>query len=80
MFSLSKTLKIYAGVLQVEFPLPLIGATDLDDWPGGVRQQFKAARPMVDNILGTLPVRTLFLLLRTPCVNFFCNQCALFNS
>jgi len=41
--------------LEVEFPLPLIGATDLDDWPGGVRQQFKAARPMVDSILGTLP-------------------------
>jgi|EP00982_Pelagococcus_subviridis_P017359 hypothetical protein len=24
---------------SIEFSLPLIGATDLDDWPGGVRQQ-----------------------------------------
>lgn len=26
-------------LFEVEFNLPLIGATDLDDWPGGVRQQ-----------------------------------------
>lgn len=38
-------------LLDVEFLLPLIGATDLDDWPGGVRQQFKAAAPMVEDIL-----------------------------
>jgi hypothetical protein len=32
-----------AGVRRqrVELLLPLIGATDLDDWPGGIRQQFK---------------------------------------
>lgn len=24
---------------EIEFSLPLIGATDLDDWPGGIRQQ-----------------------------------------
>ncbi len=37
-----------AGVRRqrVELLLPLIGATDLDDWPGGVRQQFKAVLPM----------------------------------
>ena len=29
---------------SVELLLPLIGATDLDDWPGGIRQQFKARR------------------------------------
>lgn len=35
-----------AGVKRqrVELLLPLIGATDLDDWPGGIRQQFKASR------------------------------------
>ena len=35
-----------AGVQRqrVELLLPLIGATDLDDWPGGIRQQFKAAQ------------------------------------
>ncbi len=31
---------------RVELLLPLIGATDLDDWPGGIRQQFKAVLPM----------------------------------
>mmetsp|Transcript_20767 Transcript_20767/g.36971 ORF Transcript_20767/g.36971 Transcript_20767/m.36971 type:complete len:337 (-) Transcript_20767:333-1343(-) len=36
---------------RIELMLPLIGATDLDDWPGGIRQQFKAASPMVEQIL-----------------------------
>lgn len=42
-----------AGVTRqrVELLLPLIGATDLDDWPGGIRQQFKAAAPLVEQIL-----------------------------
>ena len=46
----------------MEFLLPLIGATDLDDWPGGVRQQFKAACPMVEDILRSVPVRASPLL------------------
>lgn len=42
-----------AGVKRqrIELLLPLIGATDLDDWPGGIRQQFKAIQPLVENIL-----------------------------
>lgn len=45
-----------AGITRqrVELLLPLIGATDLDDWPGGVRQQFKAAAPLVEQLLRTL--------------------------
>lgn len=45
-----------AGVKRqrVELLLPLIGATDLDDWPGGIRQQFKAAQPMVEELLREL--------------------------
>lgn len=39
---------------HVELLLPLIGATDLDDWPGGIRQQFKSAQPLVESILRTL--------------------------
>lgn len=48
-----------AGVQRqsVELLLPLIGATDLDDWPGGIRQQFKAAAPLVEALLKTLKVR-----------------------
>ena len=50
------TLALQAGVaLQtVEVELPLIGATDLDDWPGGVRQQLQAARPLVLQLLSEL--------------------------
>mmetsp|Transcript_15529 Transcript_15529/g.40161 ORF Transcript_15529/g.40161 Transcript_15529/m.40161 type:complete len:325 (-) Transcript_15529:184-1158(-) len=36
---------------RVELLLPLIGATDLDDWPGGIQQQFKAVLPMVEKIM-----------------------------
>lgn len=39
---------------RVELLLPLIGATDLDDWPGGIRQQFKAVLPMVESMLDGL--------------------------
>ncbi|MEW5297286.1 MAG: hypothetical protein WDW36_000504 [Sanguina aurantia] len=38
----------------VELLLPLIGATDLDDWPGGIRQQYKAASPLVSSIVQSL--------------------------
>lgn len=31
--------------------LPLIGATELDDWPGGARQQIEAAAPLVRDVL-----------------------------
>ncbi|GBG77440.1 hypothetical protein CBR_g23889 [Chara braunii] len=37
--------------LQVEILLPLIGPTDLDDWPGGIQQQFRAAEPIVESLL-----------------------------
>ena len=45
-----------AGIRRqsVELLLPLIGATDLDDWPGGIRQQFKSASPLVESILRTV--------------------------
>ena len=36
---------------RVELLLPLIGATDLDDWPGGVRQQGQAAKPLVAELI-----------------------------
>jgi len=42
-----------AGVHRqtVRLLLPLIGATELDDWPGGARQQMEAAEPLVQDIL-----------------------------
>eukprot|EP00877_Chromochloris_zofingiensis_P011974 jgi/Chrzof1/702/Cz01g25120.t1 len=45
-----------AGVKRqrLEVLLPLIGATDLDDWPGGIRQQFKAALPLIEGLLKQL--------------------------
>lgn len=39
--------------------LPLVGATDLDDWPGGIRQQFKAAKPMVERMLSEIRRQTV---------------------
>jgi len=39
---------------SVRMLLPLIGATELDDWPGGARQMMDAASPMVSSILTQL--------------------------
>ena len=36
---------------MVELLLPLVGATEIDDWPGGVRQQYRAARPLVERLV-----------------------------
>jgi hypothetical protein len=36
---------------NVRLLLPLIGATELDDWPGGVPQQRDAASPLVSDVL-----------------------------
>jgi len=38
--------------------LPIIGATDLDDWPGGARQMMQAAEPLVQGILQGLSCST----------------------
>jgi len=49
--------KAYAdgiNLQKIELLLPLIGATDLDDWPGGIQQQFKAAVPLVEQLLKQL--------------------------
>ena len=35
--------------------LPVIGATDLDDWPGGARQMMEAAYPLVTSIVQGIP-------------------------
>lgn len=35
----------------VRMLLPVIGATELDDWPGGARQMMDAAAPMAGSIL-----------------------------
>jgi hypothetical protein len=36
---------------SVRLLLPVIGATELDDWPGGARQMMEAANPLVQQIL-----------------------------
>jgi len=42
-----------SGIVRhnVRMLLPIIGATELDDWPGGARQMMEAANPMVQSIL-----------------------------
>ncbi|CAN0076185.1 unnamed protein product [Discosporangium mesarthrocarpum] len=39
----------------LKLSLPLIGATEMDDWPGGDRQRYQACQPMVRKILLNLP-------------------------
>lgn len=36
---------------NIRLLLPVIGATDLDDWPGGARQMMEAAYPLVKDIM-----------------------------
>ena len=36
---------------SIRLLLPLIGATELDDWPGGARQMMEAASPLIQDIL-----------------------------
>jgi hypothetical protein len=43
---------------SIRLLLPLIGATELDDWPGGARQMMKAAEPLLDRILRSLDAST----------------------
>lgn len=36
---------------SIRLLLPVIGATELDDWPGGARQMMEAANPLVEQIV-----------------------------
>ena len=38
----------------VRILLPIIGATELDDWPGGTRQMAEAAAPLMETVLRNL--------------------------
>ena len=39
---------------RVELQLPLIGATELDDWPGGIAQMAEACEPLARGVLERL--------------------------
>ena len=38
----------------VEIPLPVTGGTELDDWPGGIKQKFDTLVPMLEPVLRKL--------------------------
>jgi hypothetical protein len=38
----------------VELPLPVTGGTELDDWPGGIKQKFSVLKPMIETSLKQL--------------------------
>jgi len=38
----------------VDLPLPVTGGTELDDWPGGIKQKFSVLRSMLPSTLKTL--------------------------
>jgi hypothetical protein len=39
---------------SIRLLLPIIGATELDDWPGGARQMMEAANPLVEQIVRSM--------------------------
>eukprot|EP00274_Cyanoptyche_gloeocystis_P004510 CAMPEP_0196653728 /NCGR_PEP_ID=MMETSP1086-20130531/3376_1 /TAXON_ID=77921 /ORGANISM="Cyanoptyche gloeocystis , Strain SAG4.97" /LENGTH=320 /DNA_ID=CAMNT_0041985069 /DNA_START=86 /DNA_END=1048 /DNA_ORIENTATION=- len=47
-----------ASRVSMEIPLPLIGKSDLDDWPGGISQQYIAAKPVIKEFLSGFPSGT----------------------
>jgi Domain of unknown function (DUF1995) len=51
--SLSIKRAVASGINRhtIRLLLPLIGATELDDWPGGARQMREAAQPLMTTIL-----------------------------
>eukprot|EP01036_Dinobryon_divergens_P029055 gene29055-38107_t len=38
----------------VEIPLPVTGGTELDDWPGGIKQKYSTLRPMLVETMKSL--------------------------
>jgi len=40
--------------ISVEVPLPITGGTELDDWPGGIKQKYGTLRPMVGEMMKVL--------------------------
>lgn len=51
MLNVGKSIAAFAeansGVGIVELPLPVTGGTELDDWPGGIKQKYSTLRPML---------------------------------
>lgn len=35
----------------VDFPLPVTGGTELDDWPGGIKQKYTTLKPLLKEIM-----------------------------
>lgn len=44
---------------SIRLLLPIIGTTDIDDWPGGTRQMAEAANPLMQFILKNLGAKEL---------------------
>jgi len=46
------------GLVRVDIPLPVTGGTELDDWPGGIKQKYTTLRPMLMEALRYLNFST----------------------
>ena len=46
-FSLIEARKDRIPVVRVDIPLPVTGGTELDDWPGGIKQKYATLKPML---------------------------------
>lgn len=42
------------STMLVDIPLPVTGGTELDDWPGGIKQKYSTLYPMLIETMKTL--------------------------
>ena len=38
----------------IDIPIPVTGGTELDDWPGGIRQKYTVLQPMLKSMMKVL--------------------------
>ena len=52
--SILEARKANIGSVLVEFPLPVTGGTELDEWPGGIKQKYATLLPMLAETMKSL--------------------------
>jgi hypothetical protein len=53
-FAMSQARKVGLPLGLVDVPLPVTGGTELDDWPGGIKQKYSVLRPMITVVMKSL--------------------------
>ena len=52
--SVSAAFQDKISVALVDFPIPVTGGTELDDWPGGIKQKYSVLRPLLIEMMKRL--------------------------